>query len=239
MSWFIPQQIVLPPDFIGFDPVSSVPDPDFSLYNRHLPHWRKEGACYVLTFRLDDSLPSDVVVAMRQESLRWQQRLSQIAVQNDGKIPMDELANWELFQKHQIRKLDSLLDEGLGECVLREPALRDVVVNALHYFEGQRVEMFAFTIMPNHVHVLCRPLSGDSLEQLTGSWKRYTSVEIQGRLRRRGALWQSESFDRIIRDSEHFAQAVRYIARNPEQAGLKPNEATVWIHSRIHDAIHP
>ena len=43
-----------PPNFRGLHP-----DLPVTMYHRHLPHWRQEGAIYFVTFRLADALPQD------------------------------------------------------------------------------------------------------------------------------------------------------------------------------------
>jgi putative transposase len=232
MAWLVPKHIPLPAGFIGFSPESGL-EASLQRYSRHLPHWRKEGACYISTFRLRDSLPAEVMKKMEAQRQYWLRRLEDAAKRHHGQVPLEERAAWDAFEKKEARKLDLLLDEGHGECLLRHEEHRQPLVEALHHLDGKRVEMLAYAIMPNHAHVLCRPLTGHTLESLTGSWKRRSSQWIHQRLGRRGALWQDESWDRIIRDAEHYATAVRYIAKNPVVARLSHEEATVWLHPSI------
>jgi putative transposase len=238
MAWLIPALIPLPDDFVGFDPDSPLTQ-NFDAYQRHLPHWRAPGRCYFLTFRLRDSIPADIMAAMQAEEQTWQKRLAAAALQHGGKLPPEEWAAWQDFQQVQIRKLELVLDEGRGECLLRLPEHQQPLVEALHHFEGVRCEMLAYAVMPNHAHVLCRTLGLHTLESLTRSWKRHSGDRIHRRLGRSGSLWQEESFDRIIRDAVHYRQAVRYIAKNPLKARLQPPEAVVWLHSRIVEANVP
>ncbi len=233
MSWRVPEHIPLPQDFVGFDPASHIPAGGFSSYERHLPHWRVPNACYFVTFRLDDSLPKEVEMEMRREKAAWQQRLAQAATRHAGRLPPEEAAAWEEFQRARLRKLEGLLDEGHGECVLRHPSDREIVREALLHFEGDRSEMIAFVVMPNHVHLVCRPLAAHALEELCASWKWYSAQQIQRRRNHVGGLWQEENFDRLIRDAEHLANVVRYIARNPIKAGLGENAACVWFSDAI------
>lgn len=235
-EWLIPRETPLPCDFVGFDPTSPSQDLAFSAYHRHPPHWRKAGVCYLVTFRLTDSLPVEVVIEMKHQAKTWQQRLAAAAAEHEGHLPEEIRREWELFQSRQLRKLDQILDKGRGECVLREEPEREIVTQALHYFEGRRLLLHAYVVMPNHVHVLAQPLPGHPLEKLCGSWKRHTNRLIQSMLHRRGSLWQAENFDRIIRDPQHFTQTVRYIAKNPLRAGLSSREATVWLHPSILEA---
>jgi hypothetical protein len=50
---------------------------------------------------------------------------------------------------------------------------------------------------------------------MRGTW---ATREILGR---RGAFWQREYYDRLIRNGDELERAVRYVVRNPERAGLK------------------
>lgn len=235
MPWFIPAHVPLPEDFRGFDPDSPLTQ-DWDTYQRHLPHWRVTGGCYFITFRLRDSVPAEVWQEMKAAAQAWQQRLALATQQHGGKLPPAEWAAWQDFQQVQMRKLDLVLDEGRGECLLRQPEHQQPLIEALHHFEGTRCEMHAYALMPNHAHVLCRPLGEHALESLTRSWKRHSGDRIHRRLGRTGSLWQEESFDRLIRDAAHYRQAVRYIAKNPPKAGLQAPEAVVWLHPRIMEA---
>jgi hypothetical protein len=59
--------------------------------------------------------------------------------------------------------------------------------------------------MPEHVHVLARPLEavpGEwySLPEILHSVKRHSSLVVNRRRGREGTLWESESFDHIVRN---------------------------------------
>lgn len=78
--------------------------------------------------------------------------------------------------------------------------------------------------MPNHVHAVCVLHPGWKLEQLIHFWKRHSAREINRLTGQRGALWQRDYFDRLVRDSTHLENCVRYIWRNPQKAGLWAGE---------------
>ncbi|HCN75955.1 MAG TPA: hypothetical protein DIT13_02025 [Verrucomicrobiales bacterium] len=236
MTWNIPSVIPLPENFTGFDPSSAIPPENFTSYERHLPHWRIPGACYFTTFRLRDSIPKAVLEKMRREDLEWKQRLAKSSAQQGGMPSPVEFQAWQEFKRARLRKLELLLDEGRGECLLRVPAYREIVEKALRHFEGDRHEMLAWTVMPNHVHALLRPLHEHLLEDLCGSWKWFTASKIQAALQRTGPLWQEENFDRIIRDAAHYEKAVRYIANNPVKANLPPGQASAGFCQSIRAA---
>ena len=74
--------------------------------------------------------------------------------------------------------------------------------------EPQRVEHHSFVIMPNHVHLLFTPRA--PIENLMKSWKGVSARRIG-----QGSIWQKNYRDTMIRNARHFANAVRYIRRNP------------------------
>jgi REP element-mobilizing transposase RayT len=130
-----------------------------------------------------------------------------------------------------LLRVERWLDQGLGSCVLRDTQLSRMVEDSLLYFHQHRYELGASVIMPNHVHCIVRPFGTDDrqLEEITGSWKSYTSRRIHGILGKSGVLWQDESYDRIVRDEEHLWQCLQYIGSNPRKVGLTDAEYRLWV----------
>ena len=61
------------------------------------------------------------------------------------------------------------------------------------------------------------------------SWKRYTAGVFNRTQGRKGHFWQRDSFDHLVRSTEHFEHYRRYIADNPVRARLKSGE---FIHEQ-------
>jgi len=78
-------------------------------------------------------------------------------------------------------------------------------------------------IMPDHVHLLITPYEGWSLETIMKRVKGNSSRLINLALGRRGAFWQHESFDHIVRSDESLRKKAEYICENPVRAGLVAN----------------
>ncbi len=79
--------------------------------------------------------------------------------------------------------------------------------------------------MPNHVHVIVRPIAGIHLQKILQTWKGRVARAANLHLGREGkAFWQPESFDRIIRDPEEKSRIARYIRKKPVTAGLRQSE---------------
>ncbi len=124
---------------------------------------------------------------------------------------------------------DEMLDRGWGACWLRSAEIAEIVENAFLAFDGTRYRLHAWTVMPNHVHVLFTVLSGYSLGTIVSSWKRFTAREANKRLDRSGVFWQADYWDRFVQDEAHFAAAVTYIDQNPVKAGLVEADH-LWPH---------
>lgn len=91
--------------------------------------------------------------------------------------------------------------------------------------EGVKYQHHAWVTMPNHVHLLFKPLA--PLESLIQAWKSISARRIAN-----GPIWQPNYRDTMIRDGEHFANAVRYIRRNPVKAKLAAGDFTLWQSER-------
>ena len=92
------------------------------------------------------------------------------------------------------RRLDRYEDAGHGECWLRRDEIAALVENALLHFDGQRYRLLAWSVMPNHVHVLCECLEGHPLSVIIHSWKFFTSKEANRLLGRSGTFWMEDYF---------------------------------------------
>ncbi|HEV2718792.1 MAG TPA: transposase, partial [Thermoanaerobaculia bacterium] len=111
-------------------------------------------------------------------------------------------------------RLGRYLDAGFGSAILREHGA--LVADALKYFDGQRYELNAWCVMPNHVHVLIYVSGRAELDRILHSWKSYTAHRIG-----RGVIWQREYFDRIVRGTKDLEAMRDYIHANPWRAGFR------------------
>ena len=78
--------------------------------------------------------------------------------------------------------------------------------------------------MPNHSHIIFKPLGDWRLYQILHSWKSYTANRINEALGTSGQFWFHEGFDRIVRDWAELERIRLYIRNNPVKAGLKEGE---------------
>ncbi len=185
-------------------------DADYRQTWRDLPHRHQSGATAFVTFRLADSLP-----AVRLQA--WHREQTEFLAAHPK--PWDE-PTWKTYRRQFPQRLEEWLDEPHGECLLRLPEIAAELESALRHFDGDRYILDAFVVMPNHVHVLVKPLPGHDLEEILHSWKSFTAHRINKRLGRSGQLWEHESFDHLLRSSKQLENLRKYIHENPRKAGL-------------------
>ncbi len=179
-----------------------------------LPHWQQGNVFVFVTWRLEDSLPKVKLNQWRQERESWLKRHPR---------PWN-VKTATRYRKRFSRRIEDWLDQGSGSCILKNPALAKIMADALRYFDGERYELFSYVVMPNHVHVLFRPLGSHRIPNIVKSWKGFTALQINRRTGKSGTLWQEDYWDRLIRNPRHFWRCWEYIRLNPAKARLSGGE---------------
>ena len=82
-----------------------------------------------------------------------------------------------------------------------------------------QAEVWAYCLMPNHVHIVLTPSDQDGLARTFGELHRRYTGYVNARRRTTGHLWQSR-FGSVAMDEPHFVTALRYVALNPVRARL-------------------
>lgn len=177
----------------------------------YLPHVKREGASYFVTFRLADSLPREVLLRLEQDHAEEFRRLS-------AGSPAETV---EEIHRDLRRKVERYLDRGVGGCHMRRPEIADLVANALRHFDGEHYLLDDWVVMPNHVHVVLWPMPNFTLSEILKSRKQFTARQANLVLGRTGeTFWQRESFDHWIRNDAKKERVRRYIRGNPVTARL-------------------
>jgi len=100
------------------------------------------------------------------------------------------------------------------------PAERDLVLEAMTYWDGKTSDVYIACVMPDHVHAIVRPIGETTLGEWVSSVKKRTARAINEARGAQGPIWQDERFDHIVRDGEWLGAFTRYIAENPVKDGL-------------------
>ncbi len=150
----------------------------------HLPHIDIEGYYQFITFRTYDSIDE------------YLKRLYNIEKPNK--------------QKQQI--IDNYLDNSKNGAYLNGDAL-EYLYDFFKSKDNILYELVAFSIMPNHIHILFKPL--DKLSIVMQKIKGATANHINKILNTKGKFWASNYYDKAIRDERHFFVVYEYIKHNP------------------------
>ena len=98
--------------------------------------------------------------------------------------------------------------------------------------ERAHTAVWAYCLMPNHVHVVLTPSDEDGLRRTFGELHRRYTGYVNARRRTTGHLWQGR-FSSVAMDEPHFVTALRYVALNPVRARLvKRPEDWAWSSTR-------
>ena len=192
----------------------------------YLPHLRQKGCTYFATFRLADSVPVGRLNQWKQERHTWLSARNIDVTNSKWKEAFLQLSiqDRQVYERNFASKLFESLDEGFGESWLKQKEVQGIVAAGMRHFDGIRLHLGDFVIMPNHVHALMTPIDGFELEEVLHSVKSWTANQVNGVLSRTGELWMKDSFDRLVRDGEELLRIQQYIRRNPVKAKLIAGE---------------
>lgn len=96
------------------------------------------------------------------------------------------------------------------------------------------VEVWAYCLMPNHVHLVAVPQSADGLRRAVGEAHRRYTAAVNRREGWSGHLWQGR-FASCAMDERHLLAAARYVELNPVRAGLVARAGEYrWSSARAH-----
>ena len=116
----------------------------------------------------------------------------------------------------------------------RESDYQHYLELALEWSQAHGVQIWSYCLMPNHVHLVAVPETGDALRLAIGEAHRRYTRYINFREGWRGHLWQGR-FASYVMDERYLIACVRYIETNPLRAGLaKKPEDWPWSSAAAH-----
>ena len=150
----------------------------------HLPHVDIKGYYQFITFRTYDSLDDY----------------------------LKKLYNLDKPNRQKQQYIDNYLDNSKNGAYLNGKILK-YLYDFFRKNDKKLYELIAFCIMPNHIHLLFKPLDGLSI--VMQKIKGITAKEINAMLGRKSKFWANDYYDRAIRDEKHFLTVYEYIKNNP------------------------
>jgi len=187
----------LPPAPAFFSPYGKT-----RVWHGNLPHWQQAGVATFVTLRAVGSLPRERMAELRAFDDDWRRTCADPT--------NEELKDYVRRRRHMVEKW---LDVGEGPCPFAAESARRAVEESLWAGDGHRYGLYSFVVMPNHMHVLLRPIDA-FLEKDIATVKRFAAAGVNRANGTCGSVWQREHYDTLIRDAEHFRRVRDYIWNN-------------------------
>ena len=124
-----------------------------------------------------------------------------------------------------------------GHSIFSDPAdgalYRDIMAERC---KKAGVEVWAYCLMPNHVHLIMQPETVEGITRAVGEAHRRYAAFVNARAERRGHLFHGR-FSAIALDEPYVLSAARYVLLNPVRAKLVPRaQDWKWSSMRAHIA---
>ena len=169
----------------------------------HMPHWTMNGVIYHICFRLIDSVP-------RAQQQIWMEARKKLAQKQLAGVELTEEEIKE-FKYLYSDRIESFLDSGYGSCLLRNDGALAVVQQVLRHDDGQAYRLHAYGVMPNHIHVIVEVPRADDMKGILQAWKSVSGHRLNRLLKRKGELWQVDSYNHIIRTRKEYDFQMNYV----------------------------
>ena len=201
------------------------------LYRHSMPDFQQPGQAYFVTWSLFDAIPPKALVDYTDKLHQLYLQIQQFKKLNGDELLLNSLKlEFNLTRRNYLKAFDELLHLQQNSIVnLSKESNSNILMNAFTFWEGKRIQNYAFTIQSNHVHWVLYVFDTDEkgnpvyLEDILQSVKQNSSTVITKIEGMNGSLWQKESYDTTIRDDAHLFNAIDYTINNPVQAGLVEN----------------
>lgn len=182
-------------------------------FQRKLPHLQPEGCILAITIRYRFDLPNDVLMMLHKMKKEYNEIKKN--------LQQEEYIN---FKDYSYEMYDDYLSK-YNSCKINllQPEYLSKIKENLHEWQDKKYFLYAYCVMPNHVHILLRPLTDENgsfyaLSGIIHTFKRRTSGFFAKLPHYRSPFWQNEYYDHAIRDERDFSNQLQYILNNPVKA---------------------
>lgn len=113
---------------------------------------------------------------------------------------------------------------------------RQTYLNLLaNYTQKHEVQIWAYCLMSNHIHLLAVPETETSLSRGIGLTNQVYTQYLNRKLNQSGRIWQNRFFSCVVENDAYLWAVARYIERNPIKAGLSEYAETYrWSSAKTH-----
>lgn len=107
----------------------------------------------------------------------------------------------------------------------------------IKYSRKYCVDIHAWVLMDNHVHILCTPLEDFAISKMMQSLGRMYVQQFNHRHKRTGTLWEGRFKSCLVESRRYLLELHRYIELNPVRAGIVDNPIEFSWSSFAHNAL--
>jgi REP element-mobilizing transposase RayT len=121
--------------------------------------------------------------------------------------------------------------------LLSEEKYKIIIITSLQYLvRNNKIKLYAFVIMSNHIHLIWQVMQGDSYEKIRLSFKKFTAHQIKFELQksnpellkefkvdkkdREYQFWKRDALSIELFTDKVFQQKLNYIHNNPVKASM-------------------
>jgi len=187
---------------------------------RILPHKQLEDSVLFISWRLAFTLPKHIIDTIREKGIPAS--IDTNPNQETTAITQDEVKSMIDRFYHYDSLIDKLKPIGID---LSKHPCRTIICDSLFFDNKIKYDLYAFCIMPNHVHIVIKPLIKDtdnyySITEIMKTLKSATAHKINAVRNSKGKVWMTESYDHIIRDEKELNNILNYVINNPVKSGM-------------------
>ena len=103
------------------------------------------------------------------------------------------------------------------------------------YAHKHALQIWAYCLMDNHVHLLIVPETETALARGIGLTNQVYTQYLNRKLNQSGRIWQNRFFSCVVENEQYLWAVARYIERNPLKVGLAKNaEDYPWSSAKAH-----
>ena len=201
-------------------------------YRRNLPHFEQPGQAFFITVNLKDAIPPKALIRYTLQINLLKDDINQAKKDKTRQMLLPELEkDYAFIHKKYIKAYDDMLDlDKSSEVNLNLSGNREIMFDAFRYYEGKRLENYAFCVMRNHYHWVLRlfekdengkPVYLNEILKVVNGFSAYSINNLENKAGR--TVWQEENFETTIRNERHLYNAIMYTINNPVKAGLVEN----------------
>ena len=104
--------------------------------------------------------------------------------------------------------------------IFAEPRIAKAAIDVLHgHARKTGVQVYAYCLMPDHVHLVLGPSSSCDIVTFVGQIKNLAQRQAW-KMGVTGRIWQESFWDRFLREEESLDEVARYVLNNPVRKGL-------------------